>query len=295
MSPRDRLDLLLLGALWGASFLFMRLGAADFGALPLVFVRVAVASAMLLPLLIWRHEGPALRQHWRAIALVGLVNTALPFALFMVAALVLGAGLMSVFNATAPIWAALIAWLWLGEVLNRSRATGLLIGVLGVLGLVWGKADLRPGSHGISPALGMAACVAAAICYGVGANLSRRHLARVPPMAVAAGSQFSAALLTLGPAVWAWPAVNPGPGAWLAAVALGLACTGWAYVLYFGLIARTGAANAISVTFLIPGFAMLWGWLFMDEQPTATMLAGCAVILLGTALSTGSLRLRSTT
>lgn len=291
MTPRDRLDLLLLGALWGASFLFMRMGAVDFGAVPLVFVRVAVASALLLPLLAWRDEWPALRQHWRPIALVGLVNTALPFVLFMVAALVLGVGLMSVFNATAPIWAALIAWLWLREGLNTSRALGLVIGVLGVVGLAWGKADFRPGSQGISPALGIGACLAAAVCYGIGANLSRKHLVGVPPMAVAAGSQFSAALLTLLPALWAWPAANPAPLAWLAAAALGLACTGWAYVLYFRLIARAGAANAISVTFLIPGFAMFWGWLFMGERPTAAMLAGCAVILLGTALSTGSLRL----
>ncbi len=291
MTPRDRLDLLLLGALWGASFLFMRLGAADFGAVPLVFVRVAVASLLLLPLLARRGELPAMRQHWRPIALVGLVNTALPFVLFMVAALVLGVGLMSVFNATAPIWAALIAWLWLGEKLGTARALGLAIGVLGVLGLAWDKADLQPGSQGISPALGIAACVAAAVCYGLAANLSRKRLVGVPAMAVAAGSQLSAALLTLLPALWLWPAANPPPSAWLAAAALGLACTGWAYVLYFRLIARAGAANAISVTFLIPGFAMLWGWLFMGEQPTAAMLAGCGVILLGTALSTGSLRL----
>jgi len=291
LSARDRVDLLLLGALWGASFLFMRLGAVEFGAVPLVFVRVAVASAVLLPLLAWRGDLPALRQHWRPIALVGLVNTALPFVLFMVAALVLGVGLMSVFNATAAIWAALIAWLWLGERLDRSRAIGLVLGVLGVLGLAWDKADFRPGSHGISPALGIAACVAAAVCYGFAANLSRKRLVGVPPMAVAAGSQLSAALLTLLPALWLWPAASPQPSAWLAAAALGLACTGWAYVLYFGLIARAGAAHAISVTFLIPGFAMLWGWLFMGEAPSPTMLAGCAVILLGTALSTGSLRL----
>lgn len=290
VSPRDRLDLLGLGALWGASFLFMRLGAADFGAVPLVFVRVAVASALLLPLLAWRGGLPALRQHWRPIALVGLVNSALPFVLFTQAALVLGVGLMSVFNATAPIWAALIAWLWLGERLGAARALGLLMGVLGVVGLTWNQAELRPGSHGISPALGIAACLAAAICYGLAANLSRQWLVGVPPMAVAAGSQISAALLTLLPALWLWPPSSPPSASWLAATALGLVCTGWAYVLYFGLIARVGAASAISVTFLIPGFAMLWGWMFMGERPTAAMLVGCGVILLGTALSTGTLR-----
>ena len=291
MKPRDVAELCLLGALWGASFVFMRLGATEFGPAALVFVRVAGASLLLLPLLAWRGEMNVLRQHWRPIAFVGLINSALPFLLFMVAALVLGAGLMAVFNATAPIWGALIAWLWLGERLGPSRWLGLAIGVAGVLGLVWGKADFRPGEHGISPALGIAACVGAAVLYGLAANVSRKRLAGVAPMAVAAGSQLSAALLLLLPALWSWPAVNPTPAAWGAAATLAGACTGLAYVLYFRLIAHAGAANAISVTFLIPGFAMLWGWLFIGEQPTAAMLLGCAVILLGTALSTGLVRL----
>lgn len=291
MNRRDATELLLLGALWGASFLFMRMGAADFGPLALVFVRVAGASAMLLPLLAWRGEVGVLRRHWRPIALVGLINSALPFGLFMVAALVLGAGLMSVFNATAPIWGAVVARLWLGERLGRSRAFGLAIGVAGVLMLVWDKADLKPGAHGISPALGIAACVAAAMLYGVAANYSRRRLAGVAPMAVAAGSQLSASALLLVPALWAWPAVNPSATTWAAAAALALACTGLAYVLYFRLIAHAGAANAISVTFLVPGFAMLWAWLFIGESPSVAMLAGGAIILLGTGLSTGLLRL----
>jgi drug/metabolite transporter (DMT)-like permease len=110
-------------------------------------------------------------------------------------------------------------------------------------------------------------------------------------MALAAGSQISAATALLLPALWAWPATPPSPAAWGAVAALAVACTALAYVLYFRLIAHAGAANAISVTFLIPGFAMLWGWLFIGEEPTTAMLAGCAVILLGTALSTGVLRL----
>ena len=291
MTRRDGTELVLLGAIWGAAFLFMRLGAVDFGPLALVFIRVCGASLMLLPLLAWQGEMAALRQHWKPIALVGIINSALPFALFMLAALVLGAGLMGVFNATAPIWGALIAWLWLGERPAASRGLGLAIGIVGVVGLAWGKADFKPGEHGISPALGIAACLAASVLYGVAANYSRKRLAGVAPMAVAAGSQLSAAAVMLVPAWVAWPAVNPSAMAWAAAATLAFVCTGLAYVLYFRLIAHAGAANAISVTFLIPGFAMLWAWLFTDEQPTITMLIGCAVILLGTALATGLLRL----
>ncbi len=292
MNKRDVADLFLLGALWGASFLFMRLGAVDFGPLALVLVRVAGAAAFLLPLLMLRGQLPALRANWHHIAVVGTLNSALPFLLFTTAALVLSAALMSVFNATAPIWGALVAWAWLGEKPTRERLLGLAIGLAGVVGLAWGKADFKPGEHGISAAVGVAACVVATMLYGVGANYTRNYLTGVPPMATAAGSQLASALLLLLPALWAWPPVNPTGSAWLAALALAVLCTGVAYALYFRLIARVGANNAMSVTLLIPAFAMAWGWLFLDEKPTAAMLTGCAVILLGTALSTGLLRWR---
>jgi drug/metabolite transporter (DMT)-like permease len=291
MTRRDGLELLLLGAIWGASFLFMRLGAGEFGPLALAAVRVAGASLLLLPLLALQGQLGALRAHWRPIAVVGVVNSALPFALYALAALSLSTGLMSVFNATASIWGALIGWLWLGDRLGRSRWLGLAIGVAGVLALSWGKADLKPGAAGVSAALGVAACLAATVLYGLGSNLSRRHLQGVPPMAVAAGSQLAATVALAGPALWAWPAVSPSAGAWGAAAALALVCTGLAYILYFRLIAHAGAAQAMSVTFLIPAFALAWGWLLLGEVPTAAMLGGCAVILLGTALATGRLKL----
>lgn len=289
MTRRDTLELLLLGAIWGASFLFMRLGAGEFGPLALAAVRVAGASLLLLPLLALQGQLGALRTHWKPIAVVGVVNSALPFALYALAALSLSTGLMSVFNATASIWGALIGWLWLGDKLGRSRWLGLAIGVAGVLALSWGKADLKPGAAGVSAALGVAACLLATVLYGLGSNLSRRHLQGVPPMAVAAGSQLAATVALAGPALWAWPAVMPSAGAWGAATALALVCTGLAYILYFRLIAQAGAAQAMSVTFLIPAFALAWGWLLLGEVPTAAMLAGCGVILVGTALATGRL------
>jgi drug/metabolite transporter (DMT)-like permease len=291
VNRRDLAELLLLAALWGASFLFMRLGAAEFGPLALVFVRVALASGVLLPWLVQRGEVPALRRHWRAIAVVGVVNTALPFGLFTTAALVLTVPLMSVINATVPIWGAIVAALWLHERLGPSRVLGLVIGVAGVAWLSWDKADLKTGAAGISPALAIAASVAATMAYGVGANLSRRYLVGVPPMAVATGSQISASLVLALPALLWWPASSPSAGGWAAAVILAVVCTALAYVLYFRLIAHAGATNAVTVTFLIPAFAMAWGWLVLGERPTGAMLAGCAVILLGTALSTGLVRL----
>lgn len=290
MKPRDTVELLLLAAIWGASFLFMRMAAPAFGPFALVAVRVGLAAAVLLPLLAWQGQLGALKRHAGPIAVVGALNSALPFVLFTVAALAINTGLSAIFNATTPLWTALVAWLWLQDRPAPARAVGLALGFAGVLALAAGKASLQPGEHGISPALAIAACIAAALCYGVAANFAKRHLSGVPPMALAAGSQLSATLLLVGPALWFWPATMPSGSDWTVAVLLAVVCSGVAYVLYFRLIAHIGPAGASSVTFLIPLFAVVWGWLVLGEPPTWGMAAGGAVILLGTAIATGLLR-----
>ena len=287
MRASDQAELLALGALWGASFLFMRIGAPEFGPLPLVFVRVSMAAALLLPLLWWQRGLPALRQHWRPLLLVGVSNSALPFVLFTAAALVLDAGLSGIFNATAPLWGALFAWFWLKDRPTSARVLGLATGFAGVLFLAWDRASFKPGEHGISPALGIAACLAATLCYGFSVNYAKKRLSEVPPLAVAAGSQLGAGLVTLLPALAWWPATPPSARAWAAAAVLALACTALAYLLYFRLIAHLGPAQAIAVTYLIPAFAIGWGVLFLGERLTLPMLLGCAIVLLGTALATG--------
>jgi drug/metabolite transporter (DMT)-like permease len=291
MRKTDALSLLALAAIWGASFLFMRLGAGEFGAAALTFLRVGGAALFLLPLVLWRGQGAALRTHWRAIALVGVINSAVPYLLFAVAALAINAGLSSILNATAPLWTVLIGWLWLRERITLARVLGVALGFVGVLMLAWDKASLQPGQHGVSAALAMGACLLATFCYGVAAHLTKRRLSDAPPLAVAAGSQVAAALALAGPALWTWPRVMPGATAWWSAAALSLLCTGVALVLYFRLIARLGAARAITVTFLLPVFGILWGALFLGEAVTLPMLLGCAVVLLGTALVTGVLAL----
>ncbi len=289
MRGSDVAELVLLAALWGASFLFTRMGAGEFGPAALVFLRVAGALLLLAPLALARGHGPAMRGHWRPIAVVGLLNSALPFALFATAALVLNAGLSAIFNGTAPLWVASIAWLAFGEKPLGWRLAGLLLGFAGVAGLGWSNASFKPGEHGISPALGIAVCVGATVCYGIAAHYTRRRLAGVAPLAVAAGSQAAATLMLAVPALWWWPARPPTPTAWAAAAVLAFACTGLAYLLYFRLIAHAGPSNAIAVTYLIPAFGVLWGALFLHEPVTLSMVLGCSVILLGTALATGML------
>jgi drug/metabolite transporter (DMT)-like permease len=287
VKPGDLAEMIALAALWGASFLFMRLGAADFGPVGLSAVRVTLAALALAPLLSLHGLWPALRQHWRAIALVGIVNSALPFMAYSYAALSITAGLSSVFNATSPLWGGLIGWLWLRDKPTAARALGLAIGFAGVFWLAWDKAGVKPGADGTSSVWAVVACVTATLCYGLAANFTKRHLTGVPPLAVAAGSQMGAGIVLALPAWWLWPAAVPSGAAWLWAGLLGVLCTGTAYLLYFRLIAHVGPARAISVTFLVPLFAVLWGWIFLAESVTPVMAGACAVIVLGTSLATG--------
>ncbi|MFN3860042.1 MAG: DMT family transporter [Roseateles sp.] len=286
MRAFDLGELVLLAALWGASFLFMRLGAHEFGPVALAFVRVALASLLLIPLLALRGGLGALRTHWRGLLLVGALNSAIPFALFSFAALSITAGLSSIVNATTPLWTAVVAFVWLRQGLTRLRVLGLLIGFAGVAFLAWDKASFKPGADH-SGLWALLACLGATLCYGLAANATRRWLSGVPPLAVATGSQASAALLLALPAAGLWPAQSPGGLAWASALGLAVLCTAVAYVLYFRLMSRVGPTNAVSVTFLIPLFAILWGWLFLSEPVTVQMVAGGAIVLVGIALALG--------
>jgi drug/metabolite transporter (DMT)-like permease len=285
--PRDIAELLLLAAIWGASFVFMRVSVPSFGPLPLALVRVAGAVALLLPLVAINGQLGALRAHWKPIAVVGLANSALPFVMYGVASLVLTGGVMSIINATTPMWGAIMVRLIVGERMTRLRIVGLAIGFAGVAWLAWHSVGTKEGAHGVSPAVAVGACLVATFGYGLAAALSRKWLTGVPSMASAAGSQCAAAVALALPAALMWPQATPSAGAWSSALALALLCTGVAYLLYFRLIASAGATNATTVTFLIPAFAVLWGSVLLDEPLTPSMVAACALILLGTALTTG--------
>ena len=286
MKTRDLVDLVALGLLWGASFLFMRIAGPEFGAFALVEVRVAIAAAVLLPMLLLRGQGGALTGNWGALGILGVMNTALPFFLLTWATLSLTAGTSGILNATAPIFTAIVAWAWLGEKLTISRIAGLLVGAVGVWLLVRDKIDVSMGDS----TLAVIAALGGAFLYGVGGNFTRRYASHVKPLAIATGSQIAAALALLPVAVMTWPESPVSLTAWTAAVVMGLFSTALAYILYFRLIANTGPTNAITVTYLIPLFAMVLGAVVIDEPITTSMLVGCAVILLGTALATGLLR-----
>lgn len=281
MKKSDLACLTALAALWGASYLFMRVCAGEFGAMTLAGARAAIAAALLLPLL--AGDWSALRRHWKPVLLVGLTNSALPFVLFALAALGINASLSAIFNAATPLYAAVIGRVWLGEPIGRTRAAGLALGFCGVVWLAADNASFKPGATGWA----VLACVAATMLYAFSAHFSKRYLATVPPLAVAAGSQLAAALVLAPAALVLHPATAPSARAWGALLCLGALCTALAYVLFFRLIARVGAARTMAVPFLVPAFGVLWGVLFLGETFTKAMAAGSALIVLGTALATG--------
>ena len=228
-------------------------------------------------------------RHWRPIAAVGLFNAGIPFACFTFALMHISTGLTSILNATMPLFTALVAWVWLGNRPGPVRLLGLAIGFAGVALLVVSKSSA--GQAGVAAAsssqqvLAMAACLCATLCYGIAACASRKYLASVPSIAVTAGSNLSAVILLLVPAVWWGPRSMPGAPAWMAIAAVGIFCTALAYALYYRMIQTTGTAITSTVTYVVPLFALLYGRLFLHETVTSAMLGYGALILLGTALS----------
>jgi drug/metabolite transporter (DMT)-like permease len=291
MTRASLIDFILLAAIWGSSFLFMRIGTVEFGALPTAAVRVAVASVFLLPLLWLRGLGPQLREHWKPVFVIGILNSGIPFACFAFALLSITTGMSAILNATVPLFGALIAWVWLKDRPTGSRVLGLAIGFAGVALLAWDKASFKPDASGVAPGWAVMACLLATLCYGVAASATKRYLSGLPALVTATGSQLGATLGLALPALWFWPAQMPSVQAWLSLVLVGVVCTGIAYVLYFRLIEQAGPARALAVTFVVPVFAVFYGVLFLGESVTGWMLLCGLVIVCGTALSTGLLKL----
>lgn len=292
LTPTVVLEYLLLAAVWGASFMFMRQAALEFGPLPTAAVRVCVASLCLLPLVAIRGQWPALKKHWRPVFVCGLINSGLPFACFSFALLHITTGLSAILNATAPLFGALVAWVWLKEPPGRSRSIGLVIGFVGVAMLAWDKASFKPGVSGVATGWAVLACLLATLSYGMAASFARKYLTGVPPLTSAAGSQVGAALGLALPAFWLMPTEMPSLTAWGSMLALGILCTGVAYLLYFRLIEQMGPARALTVTFTIPVFAIFYGATLLGEAVTPWMLLCGAIVICGTALATGLVKLR---
>jgi drug/metabolite transporter (DMT)-like permease len=282
---RDGLELATLSLLWSSSFLFMRVAAPAFGPLSLIAVRVSVAACLLAPLLRSLRERPRWRALLVPLAVVGLFNSALPFALFAVAALELPAGLSAVLNATAALWSLAIGRAIYRAEVSRAAALGAVLGVLGVLSMMGHRLRWPDEGSGLAAIGAMALALAATLCYGASAHYVRTRLADVPSGVVAAGSQLAAALVLLVPGALAWPQRSPPLEVWAAAIALGALCTAAAYLLYFRLISRIGVPRAMTVTMLVPALGVVLGVALLAEPLSLATVLGGALVLAGSALT----------
>ena len=272
-------ELAVLGAIWGASFLFMRIAAHDFGPIPLVEVRLALGSLVLLPFL-WRARAQfASPKLWGKIALIGAINSAVPFMLFAWGAERAPAGVGAISNAMTVLFTELVGFLFFGEKIGAKRSVALFTGFAGVVVLASGKVA------GANIGMAVLAGCTASFLYGIGINLVRRHLTGLPPAAVASATLGASTLLTLPFAIATWPQHAVAMKSWLSAGMLGVLCTGVAFVMYYRLIARIGASRASTVTYLIPVFGVAWAWLLLGESLTWTMAISAALILGSVAMS----------
>ena len=283
MKPKDLLLLLTLSALWGGSFLFMRVAAPVLGPILLIALRVLIAGLALLVYALATHTDLELRQRWRQYLTIGLLNSAIPFTLIATAELHLTAGLASILNATSPLFGAVIAAFWLKESLTPRKLVGLGLGLVGVSVLVgWSPLDFTT-----SLILSVAASLVAALFYGIAGVYTKLAVKGVRPVALATCSQLGASLFLIPLTPFAPPTDAPSLEAIVCLAALALLSTAVAYLIYFRLILSVGPTKALTVTFLSPIFGVLWGVLLLNEPLTLSTLLGFAIILTGTGFVTG--------
>jgi drug/metabolite transporter (DMT)-like permease len=281
MTTRQFATLVALAALWGASFLFMRVAAPQFGAVWLIEGRVGLAGLALLPWVLPGGGLARLRPRWRPLLVAGLLNAALPFVLIAWATTQIGAGVASILNATVPIFSAIFGFVVLRERLRPIQVLGIGLGFAGVVVLIsWREKGMQ-----LPPPGAVAAGLGACLSYVLAAHYTRHHLQGVRPLDYVVGSQLSAAALLLPLMPLFVPQAIPGPLAWMSMLGLALLSTALAFSLYFSLLHQVGATRTLTVTYLIPVFAIVWGYLLLDEQVGLGIAISCTLIVLGTALA----------
>ena len=283
MRLKHLLELLLLSAVWGASFLFIKLAVPEFGAFALVFVRTAAAGLILLPMVYLRGNLLRIKEHWQHILVLSLLASSIPFLLFAYTAEHVTTGFASILNATIPIWTVLLGLLFFSEKVSKAGLLGILLG----FGGVWVLCGDDAMSLSVSIALPVVAALLATLMYALTGFYHKRYLVDVDPIVTAAGCQTFAAITMLPLAVLYWPNISPGNTAWGAAVVLGIVNSGLAYILMFRLLKSIGIVRTVLLTYLMPVFAIALGYAILAEPITMAMLIGGGLILLGVGLATG--------
>ncbi|MFT6093375.1 MAG: drug/metabolite transporter (DMT)-like permease [Pseudohongiellaceae bacterium] len=281
---RDYAELVLLSAIWGSSFLFLRISSPVLGPAFLIEMRVLSALLLLLPICIIMGKHREALANWKLILLVSLTNMTIPFCLLAYASLSIGAGFASVLNSTVPFFAAIIAFVFWSQRMTVTSVLGLIVGFTGVLVLVF-----DPGSESPLASNGKAiiAGITAAMFYGTAVNITAYKLQGISGLAITVGSLFCASVCLAPFAFYSLPQSMPSASIWFSVLGLGVMCTGVAYLMFYRLIVRIGSHKAITSTFMIPLFSIVWGALFLGETITSYMVAGCILVLFGVAMTTG--------
>ncbi|ELA7568030.1 MULTISPECIES: DMT family transporter [unclassified Vibrio] len=274
--------LLCLAAIWGGSFLFMRVAANTFGPAYLIEFRVTFAAVALLLIAVYLKKKLTLTAHTKHFFIIGLFNSAVPFLLFAYAAQTLNASTLAILNSTAPIWGALVGFVWYRSPLTAKSVLGMLIGIGGVAVLV----GLDTSTIGEEAMLPIAASLMASFSYGIATNYTK-NAPQVPAFDNAHGSMWAAVIWVLPLLPFLPMRAEPSHFEWSSVVTLGVVCTGLAYLLYFRLVSDIGPASALTVTFLVPVFGILWGYLVLDEPVGSNTIIGTILVLSGTMLVTG--------
>jgi drug/metabolite transporter (DMT)-like permease len=283
MSASSVIRLLLLSAIWGASFLFMRVSAPYFLPTDLIFWRVALGAVFLLAVSVFMTSKLDVRQNFKHFLVLGMLTAALPFSLVAFAAQTVSASLLAILNSTAPIWAALIGSLWFKTKTTLGAMVGMVAGIVGV-SVLTGFESLKLPAGGLTAIL---AALGATLCYGIGSHYIR--LAKpIGAFANAHGSMWGATILLAPLFLLTEPVSHTLPLTVIASVfLLGVLCSGIAFLLYFRLVADIGATSALTVTFLIPVFGVLWGVVFLNEAFGWHTFLGAGLIFVGLSLVTG--------
>ena len=264
--------------IWGSSFMFQRITVPALGAGVTAAGRVVLAAIALLAVLIVTGRKSNFRERWRDYLLVGLGGAGLPFVAFALAAYTLPAGYSAVLNSTVPLFTVLIGWI-AGTRPSMSKVVGVVVGIIGVVTLArFGTVTLDG-----KTLAAFGGGLIAAVLYAFNARTVRARFADTDPLVVATGSMIGASLPLLPWGVYSLPPHWP-IGALLALLAVGVLCTGVAYAMYYKLIKEAGSERAVTVTFLVPIFAEIWGALFLGEAITWASAVGCGLVLFAVAL-----------
>lgn len=271
----DLLLLLLLAAIWGGSYLFMRMAGPALGSVVLMGLRVGLAAVALFGYTLAIGDLPDFRRYWKEFLILGALNNAIPFVLIANAVIDLNASLASIINATTPLFTAVVATVWIKESFGLKKISGVLVGISGVIILMgWNPLPLTT-----ETVWATMQALLAALSYGLAAVYARTRFKGVAPLHTSVGQLVGSSVL-LVPAAWALaPATFPSSTVIIAVLGLALLCTALAYLIYFRLISSAGATQAAAVTFLIPFFSLLWGVTLLGERLNVGMFVGLAVIL----------------